>query len=493
MPKLSSKEIKSLRRQAKIELAKKSFWEYEKITYPKFFKDNRWHLKQIASILQALYEGRIIKYSENEKWRVVDEIPSKKHITCKKLMLNCPPRVGKSFSLTNFSQWVLGVENENRVITVSYNETLSGRFSKGVRDGIEATRIDEEPIVFKDVFTDTKIKRGDASAQMWSLEGQFFNYLGSSFKGSITGIGCNIGIIDDPIKNKEEAFNDRVLEEHYDFYVNTYLSRLEEGAIQIINMTRWATKDLCGRLLDEEPNAWYVLELEMYDKEKDEMLCPELMSKETYLDKKSKMSTEIFQANYHQKPVDIKGRLYNILKTYESLPPTFERIINYTDTADKGSDFLCSIVAGVYEGEAYILDVLYTQEGMEVTEPKTADFLVENKVNVAHIESNNGGEGFSRNVKKLIWKRHKTKAVIIKSFHQNKNKEARILSNSSFVQEHIYFPITWKDRWPEFYESMITYQKGGKNKHDDAQDAITGICEIIDKPIDVFYVSSSER
>ena len=59
------------------------------------------------------------------------------------------------------------------------------------------------------------------------------------------------------------------------------------------------------------------------------------------------------------------------------------------------------------------------------------------------------------------------------------NKISRILSNATWVMEHIYFPVNWKDKWPEYYDDMIKYQKEGKNAHDDAQDATTGIAEKI--------------
>ena len=87
--------------------------------------------------------------------------------------------------------------------------------------------------------------------------------------------------------------------------------------------------------------------------------------------------------------MDIKGRLYTNLKTYAEIPkdetgkPLFQYILNYTDTADEGSDFLCSICYGMYEGSYYILDVLYTKEPMEVTEPATAEMLTRNNVGTA--------------------------------------------------------------------------------------------------------------
>src|SRR3989304_8658435 len=112
---------------------------------------------------------------------------------------------------------------------------------------------------------------------------------------------------------------------------------------------------------------------------------------------------------------------------------------------------------------------------MEITEPAEAKFLYDNKVNLAQIESNNGGRGFARNVKKLLWDNHKSRTPIIKWFYQGANKQARIFSASAFVQEHIYFPLNWKDRWPIFHNHLTSYLKEGKNKVDDAEDCLTGV------------------
>jgi predicted phage terminase large subunit-like protein len=100
-------------------------------------------------------------------------------------------------------------------------------------------------------------------------------------------------------------------------------------------------------------------------------------------------------------------------------------------------------------------------------------------VNNADIESNNGGRGFSRSVERILKKDHRSSRVIINAFHQSKNKKARILSNATWVMEHIYFPKNWKDKFPEYYDAINKYQKEGKNLHDDAPDATTGIAEKI--------------
>jgi predicted phage terminase large subunit-like protein len=303
--------------------------------------------------------------------------------------------------------------------------------------------------------------------------------------GTITGVGCNIGIIDDPIKNDKEAFNDRVLAEHWSFYVDTFLSRLEKGSIQIINMTRWATQDLCGKILESEGDRWHILKMAAYNEDTEEMLCPSLLSYEDYLDKKAKTSPAIFGANYLQEPVDEIGRMYKEFKTYDELPEIGERH-NYTDTADTGADYLCSINYQISDGKIYILDILYTKKSMEYTEPAVAKMLAKDQIQRAKIESNNGGRGFARNVKRLLGEIEGGKFVTVKTFTQTKNKKSRIWSNSYWIEENVYYPKNWGQMWGEFYASMKNYKREGTNDHDDAQDCLTGCAEQVNKPKRIF-------
>ncbi|MGE7807380.1 phage terminase large subunit, partial [Lysinibacillus sp. NPDC096215] len=250
----------------------------------------------------------------------------------------------------------------------------------------------------------------------------------------------------------------------------------------IIIMTRWSSKDLAGRaLIHFEEEGKKVRHINLKALQDDgTMLCEEVLSYKSYVSKTRAMSPEIAAANYQQEPIDQKGRLYSSFKTYDGELPRFKEIKNYTDTADTGEDFLCSINYGVtFNNEAYVLDVLYTKAPMEETEPKNAEMLHKGKVNNADIESNNGGRGYSRSVERILWEKFKSNQTRINSFHQSKNKQARILSNATWVMDHIYFPADWRYRWPEYYKAMTEYQKEGKNKHDDAPDATTGIAEKI--------------
>ena len=447
-------------------LARKDFFEYCNLKAPDFYKKDRRFLHKFCDELQDFI-------------RSDDEV----------LVVNMPPRHGKSRTVGCFVEWVLGNDQTQKIMTGSYNETLSTTFSKGVRNTIMEQKADVDKIVYSEIFPNVTIKRGDGAMNMWSLENGYNNYLATSPTGTATGFGASLLIIDDLIKSAAEANNADTLEKHWTWFTDTMLSRLEEGGKIIVVMTRWHSLDLAGRVLDHYTNAGAKIRHISYKAKQEDgtMLCPEILSEKTYEGKRKAMGIDIAEANYQQNPIDIKGRLYSSFKTYTELPKdslgnaVYSAVKNYTDTADTGDDYLCSINYVEYNKEAYVINVIYTKDGMEITEPAVAKMLHEDKVNVADIESNNGGRGFARNVESILKNQYGSNLTVVNPFFQSKNKQSRILSNSTWVMNHIYFPVNWKDRFPEYYEAMVRYQKEGKNAHDDAPDATTGIAEKINK------------
>lgn len=453
-----------LKYYARIELAKREFFFYCQLKAPDFYKSDRDYLIQLCNEFQEFL-------ASDEKVMVVNE----------------PPRHGKSRTAGLLVEWVLGNDKSKKIMTGSYNETLSTMFSKNVRNSIQEEKADELKPVFSDVFPGVAIKRGDAAMNLWSLEGGYNNYLATSPTGTATGFGCSLMIIDDLIKNAEEANNEAVKEKHWEWFTNTMLSRLEEGGKIIIIMTRWSSDDLAGRALEHYKEQGvkirHVSMKALIDEKKKEMLCSEVLSYESYIEKVKAMGEDIASANYQQIPIDLKGKLYSSFKTYEKLPVDskgnllFTGIYSYCDSADEGNDFLCNIIFGEYLKEAYVLDIIYTKEPMEITEPAVAKALLNFKVNRARVESNNGGRSFARNIKRILEQEIKSNFTNISWFHQSKNKVARIVSNATWIMQHVYYPVNWRDKWPEYYKAMTTYQREGKNAHDDAPDATTGVAE----------------
>ncbi|WP_336822952.1 phage terminase large subunit [Sporosarcina sp. USHLN248] len=439
-----------------IRKARRSFWAYCQLMAPDFYKKERDYLKEMCREMQDFYESD-------------DDV----------LIVNVPPRHGKSRTATMFAQWVFGNNQDEKIMTGSYNELLSTSFSKGVRNSISEEKADAERIIFKDIFPNVRIKRGDGAMNLWSLEGGHNNYLATSPSGTATGFGASLLIIDDLIKNSEEANNENTLDKHWDWFTNTMLSRLEEGGKIIIIMTRWASGDLAGRALEhfaEEKKKIQHISMKALQDD-GTMLCEEVLSRDSYDMKVRAMGEDIASANYQQEPIDLKGKLYSSFKTYTELPADFMGIYAYCDTADQGADYLCNIIWGVYQKEAYVLDVIYTKEPMEITEPAVAKALFEFKANRARIESNSGGRSFARNVRRILESEMNSNHTDVSWFHQSKNKIARINSNATWVMNHIYYPVNWRDRWPDYYKAMNAYQREGENKHDDAPDATTGVAE----------------
>lgn len=444
-------------RGAKIELARREFFFYCNLKAPDFYKENRKYLIELCNGFQDFIQSD-------------DEV----------MIVNEPPRHGKSRTAGLLVEWVLGNDQSQKIMTGSYNETLSTMFSKNVRNDIQEIKADQSKVVFSDIFPGVRIKQGDGAMNLWSLEGGYNNYLATSPTGTATGFGASLLVIDDLIKNAEEANNELTKEKHWSWFTDTMLSRLEEGGKIIIIMTRWASDDLAGRALELFKDAGAkIRHISMKALQDDgTMLCDEVLSRKSYETKIKAMGADIAFANYQQEPIDLKGKLYTSFMTYSGALPQFKEIRNYTDTADTGDDYLCSINYGVtFANEAYVLDVLYTKDPMEDTEPATAKMLYNGQVNVARIESNNGGRGFARNVRRILEQELGSNYTTVKWFTQSTNKDARIYSNSSWVMQHIYYPEDWRNRWPEYYDAMNKYQREGKNKHDDAPDATTGIAE----------------
>ena len=224
------------------------------------------------------------------------------------------------------------------------------------------------------------------------------------------------------------------------------------------------------------------------------MLCEGVLDKAAYDLIVKTMGREIVEANYNQNPIDLVGRLYNLgFQTYKDVPrdkprdgeaegqSLIEEVCAYIDTADQGDDYLCCIIYGLYRGQCYVFDVYFTKEGMEVTEPEVAKRLYEHKVNKAYIESNSGGRGFGRSVERILREKHHWYKTYIDLFTQTRNKKSRILSSATWVQNNVKFPVGWEINMAEFYGDLMSYQKEGKMKHDDAEDCMAGLYDKVGK------------
>jgi len=158
-----------------------------------------------------------------------------------RLMLQMPPRHGKStIASQEFPAWALGHHPDWELIVCSYAETLALDFSRNVRERIR----DKE---FRSLFPDTKLDRDNQNAKGWKTT-QRGGFLPAGVEGPITGKGAHILIIDDPIKNSQEADSELKRASILKWYSTTAYTRLAPGGGVLIIQTRWHLDDLSGRL-----------------------------------------------------------------------------------------------------------------------------------------------------------------------------------------------------------------------------------------------------
>lgn len=420
----------------------------------------------------------------------------------KRLIVSVPPQHGKSLGSSQLlPSFMLGCNPNLNIAIASYNATLAHRFNKRVQ------RIMSEES-YRIIYPDSKLKnytssRKEAdSAIQTSSEFDIVGHKGSLMsvgrEAGLTGNKVDVMIMDDLYKDAKEANSPLIRDNCWEWYTDVVKTRMHNDSQELIVFTRWHEEDLIGTLLEKQPHVrltkweqiesldpshWLVVNFEAIKesppteidgRRENSALWGSRHSLEN-LEAKRNLDVVGFECLYQGNPSNKEGRLYGEFNTYAALPNSDQIIkrANYTDTADQGEDYLCSICYVVDKGgKIYITDVLYTGEPMEVTESATALLLERNDTRIAYIESNNGGRGFARVVARMA------KRTKVEWFHQSQNKESRIKTNSATVMNSVYMPSDWKLRWGEFYKHLATYRNEFRaNKRDDAADVLTGIVE----------------
>lgn len=159
-----------------------------------------------------------------------------------RLMLFVPPRHGKSYIASDYyPSWCLGKNPRLKFIAASYAVSLPIEFSRNIRDRIKSPE-------YKAVFRHTAISQASKAAEAWKTT-QNGSFLAAGVGGGITGKGADIFVIDDPIKDAEEADSEVVRDKVWDWYGSTAYTRMSPGGGMLIIQTRWHDDDLSGRLI----------------------------------------------------------------------------------------------------------------------------------------------------------------------------------------------------------------------------------------------------
>ena len=427
--------------------------------------------------------------------RYYDIVSRFAHGEIKKLMMFLPPQHGKSeCSTRRLPAFCLGLNPDKRIAVISYNASKARKFSREIQRIVDS-------VEYRELFPDTTLAgknsaKSDSRYARTADEFEVVNHTGGckavGVCGPLTGDPVDILIMDDLYKDAQTAWSPVYRERVEDWYDTVADSRLHNGSQQLIVFTRWHEDDLAGRLIkqqgeysEDNPDGWVIVSYPAIKegaptkndpRQEGEALWPERHSLHK-LELTRDRNPYVFQSLYQQKPQPREGLLYTEFKEYEQLP-TYRKGVrkNYTDTADTGRDYLCSI--DYYETEIgiYVMDVLYTQKPMEYTEVAQAKMMTKDLIQLSNTESNNGGRSYARKVEENLRLLGNTRTRI-KWFTQTENKEVRIFTHADEVMNLIHFPVGWRTMWPEFAAHISSYLRVGQNDHDDAEDCLTGIIE----------------
>lgn len=454
-----------------VEGARNDFWLFCKFIDERFATEDKPHLQKIAKALQMIAERKISK-----------------------LIISMPPRYGKSYITTLFISWFIGKNPKRSIMRNAYGDSLARRFSRHVKD------ILEHPL-YALVFPEIKIRQDFADLSDWAIEGNHSTYFCGGVGGAITGRGCNgLSILDDPFKNLQEALSPTISENVWGWYQSVHKSRMEANCPEIQIATRWSKYDVIGRIESQSKvidfkdaqggeDCWVRLVIPALD-ENGKSSCEAIKTTQEYQAIKRVTDTVIWEALYMQNPIEASGALFpksqlNWFKIDELKKDESGKIkrvagVGYIDTADLGADFTAFPIGYVMDDKkVYIVDVVFSQAGAEVTEPLCAKKILEHQLNKVVVESNAGGRSFARNVRGIVRDYGGKTTVTWKN--TSSNKETRILMKSGMIKENFYFREDYEagGDYEKFITQLLKYVKFGKNLHDDSADSLTGLAEML--------------
>lgn len=457
-------------------------------------KDIRQDLPAFSEFAGSVFPGLGTGGFHASYYRVLEAFASG---AVRRLIVTIPPQHGKSLGAsTLLPAYMLGLNPDLKIAIASYSASLANRFNKRVQRIIDSEG-------YCGIFPQTTIKKNGAksdyvrTADSVEIIGHSGELISVGREGSLTGNRVDVFILDDLYKDAMEANSPVIRDNCWEWYTSVVKTRMHNDSRELIVFTRWHEEDLIGKLIGKdsvtELNRWEQLErcdpmqwmllnyeavkrsppTELDTRETGAPLWPERHNAEL-LEERMKLDPLRFECMYQGHPSSAQGLLYgDRLHIYDILPDGLVRFANYTDTADTGDDYLCSVCYAVDAGKKiYVTDVVYSREGMEATEELVAEMVGTRSGCDVLIESNNGGRGFARAISRLCPTHQVT------WFYQGANKEARILSNASSVLRNIAMPCDWVSRWPEFARDILTYRRKLRtNRWHDAPDVLTGIVE----------------
>ncbi len=282
-----------------------------------------------------------------------------------RLIVTMPPRHGKSELCSKYTPaWYLTTFPNRRIILASYGADFASEWGYKAR-----TLINENADKLN-----IQVARDSNARDRWDLAGHNGGMITAGVGGSITGRGAHLLLIDDPVKDAEQADSPTYRQKTWDWWQSTASSRLEPGGVAIVIQTRWHEDDLAGRLIADGSENWRVINFPAIAEEDDALgrsvgdpLWPLRYNQDTLATIKNRVGSRWWNALYQQRPTAIEGGMFKrqwfTVVDAIPAPERFERLVRYWDKAGTqgGGDYSCGLLMGRLGGRYYVIDVVRGQ------------------------------------------------------------------------------------------------------------------------------------
>lgn len=390
-----------------------------------------------------------------------------------RLMINMPPRHGKSeLASRRFPAWFIGRNPGKAVIAASYNSDLATDFGRQVRNIVASPD-------YAKLFN-VRLSGDSRAANRWNTD-EGGTYVAAGVGTAITGRGADILLIDDPLKDREEADSELQRQKVWDWYTSTAYTRLAPGGRVVVIQTRWHEDDLTGRLIAEQARGgdkWEILELPAIS-DSGHALWPEFYPLDVLKRYKAVLPSRDWAALYQQRPAPDEGAYYKReWFRYYDTKPAHLRVYGASDYAvtEDGGDWTVHIVIGVDpDDNIYVLDLWRGQTGSATWIDAWLDMARQHKPMMWIEESGQ----IIKSIGPFLDKRMREERVYCRreQVASASDKPTRSRSMQARTQMgKVYLPH--KAAWLEAFTSeLLTFPAG---KHDDQVDAFGLIGRMLD-------------
>lgn len=429
------------------------FWAFCQHMIPGFYQDEKKPLYDLTEILRRITTGEL-----------------------KKVLISFAPRMGKSLTTTLWIIWQLGYDNNASFMRNCYGDSLAMELSKSCQDHIMSE-------AYREVFPAVKLDYRSSSKESWQLVGTTTTtYFGAGINGTITGKGCRTcAILDDPIKNPNEALSMTFLETLEMLIETVHNTRIDPNSdcAELIITTRWAEKDPIGNRLGD--GTWSSFTFPMLD-EDDKSICEAMIATERLLYLRDIWEQRglswMFSALYMCVPASkVIGKMsLESLKRFrraELAQMEIDDVVGVCDYANKGKDYLSSPFAYIVDGKKYISDVMFSNEDSNKLIDRLGEKLLEHKPSVYVVESQQGGTEFATMLEDKFGDVLEMVGVEIETRSSSIKKEVRIMLQLGSIKEDCYFleDDEMDEDYRKFFDNLTNYGKY-KSGADDAPDSM---------------------